>query len=523
MRRPSRRPRHIAHQLRHFSAPRTLRGRLSLVALTTAALLMTVLTVAFNAVAQQRLQHQADDELRTRAAAVATTIDTTGTTVRVMESSHDDLLDTNVWIYAGPRLLEAPPAPAGPLTQVADRLAARGDRVCVTSGSRRPFRLCAHPVGGGRGEATVVTALNLSPYRSSADTLLLGSLALDAVMLASTYALTRLAVGRALRPVRAMTDQAAQWSAVASAERFGGKGHPAELTRLGTSLDSLLDRIRTLLRHEQQLTGELSHELRTPLSRIIAELDWWRSRPRTAEQTRATHEVISDAAVSMRTICDTLLNDARESTVASPGSAEPLTALRHLAESTRPPRHLTIVVDGSAPLVGVSPALLDRIASPLLANACRYARARVTVHVYETSDGVRIDVTDDGPGVPPPFVPHLFEPGRRADPGDGHAGAGLGLPLARRLARSADGDLRFDHAHSPGARFVVSLPTAGRGVDHSPDPRRPPLLHPPEPVQQTAVVRAHPFLDETPAVVEAEDVDQVEDDAFAIGGQGADG
>ncbi|MEU0781625.1 HAMP domain-containing sensor histidine kinase [Streptomyces sp. NPDC006173] len=451
-------PRRAARELLRFLTPRTLRGRLSLVALTTAALLMAVLTLAFNAVAQQRLQHQADDELRTRAAAVATTVDTTGTAVHVVESSHDNLLDSNVWIYAGRHLLEAPPGTASPLTHVADRLAARGDRLCVTTSSHKPFRLCALPVAGGRAEATVITALDLSPYRSSADTLLLGSLALDAVMLASTYALTRLAVGRALRPVGAMTDQAAQWSAVASAERFGSKGHPAELTRLGTSLDSLLDRIRTLLRHEQQLTGELSHELRTPLSRIIAELDWWQGRPRTADQTRASHRVITDAAVSMRTICDTLLDDARDGATATPGTAEPLIALRQLAELSCPPAHLTITVDGSCPAVGVAPALLERIVSPLLANACRYARTRVTVHVDGTSDGVRIDVTDDGPGVPPPFVPHLFEPGRRADTADGHTGAGLGLPLARRLARSADGDLRFDHRHTAGARFVVSLP-----------------------------------------------------------------
>lgn len=451
-------PMRAARDLLRFLTPRTLRGRLSLVALTTAALLMAVLTLAFNAVAQQRLQHQADDELRTRAAAVATTIDTTGTTVRVMESSHDNLLDTNVWIYAGPRLLEAPPGTASPLTHVADRLAAHPGRVCVTTTSHQPFRLCALPVAGGHSEATVIAALDLSPYRSSADTLLLGSLALDAVMLASTYALTRLAVGRALRPVRAMTDQAAQWSAVASAERFGSKGHPVELTRLGTSLDSLLDRIRTLLRHEQQLTGELSHELRTPLSRIIAELDWWQRRPRTADQTRASHQVITDAAVSMRTICDTLLDDARDGSPGTPGTAESLTVLRRLAETSCPPAHLTIVVDGSCPTVGVAPALLERIVSPLLANACRYARASVTVRVHDTSDGVRIEVTDDGPGVPPPFVPHLFEPGRRADPGDGHSGAGLGLPLARRLARSADGDLRCDRRHTGGARFVVCLP-----------------------------------------------------------------
>ena len=206
-------------------APRTLRGQLSLVAVTTAALLMLVLTVAFNAVAQHRLQHQADDELRTRAAAVATTIDTSRRTVRVLETSNDALLDTNVWIYAGRRLLEEPPN-AGSLTHVADALAERGGRRCVTADVDGPLRLCSQPVPADKSGALVVTALDLSPYRSSADTLLLGSLALDAVMLACTYALTRLAVGRALRPVRTMTDQATQWSAVASEERFGACAAP---------------------------------------------------------------------------------------------------------------------------------------------------------------------------------------------------------------------------------------------------------------------------------------------------------
>ncbi|MGV9619740.1 sensor histidine kinase [Streptomyces tendae] len=441
----------------HRLAPRTLRGRLSLVALTTAALLMLILTVAFNAVAQHRLHHQADDELRTRAAAVATTIDTTGTTVRVLETSNDALLDTNVWIYADGRLLEEPPN-AGPLTRVADALAGHGGRRCVTAGVDGPLRLCSQPVSGDNSEATVVTALGLSPYRSSADTLLLGSLALDAVMLACTYALTRLAVGRALRPVRTMTDQATQWSAVASEERFGHTRHPSELTRLGTSLDAILDRIRALLRHERQLTGELSHELRTPLSRIIAELDWWQTRPRTADQTHATHKVIAEAAQSMRTICDTLLDDARGGAPTAPGTAEILPTLRRLTEVLDAPSHLTVSADGPPLEAGVPPALLERIVSPLLTNASRYARSEITVHAYRAPDGVRIEVIDDGPGVPPPFAGQLFEPGRRADPGDGHSGAGLGLPLARRLARSAGGEMTYDPDHTPGARFVVSLP-----------------------------------------------------------------
>lgn len=448
-------------------APRTLRGRLSLVALTTAALLMTILTVVFNAVMDQHLQHQADDELRNRAAAVATTVDTTGPRVRVLETVNDRLLDANVWIYAGTRLLERPPsATAGaPPAQAADRLAAQPGDACATvqTHGHRPVRLCSQRVPGLRASATVVTALDLTPYRSSAGTLLVGSLVLDAVMLGCTYVLTRLSVGRALRPMRTMTDQATQWSAVGSDERFGAEDHPVELARLGASLDALLDRIRTVLRHEQQLTGELSHELRTPLARIVMELDWWRARPRTDSETRATQEVIVEAAQSMGVICDTLLNDARENALhpaTVPGTTDVLTVLNRLLQRLDIPEQVKTAVETQAPVLeaGVAPAPLERILSPLLTNAARYAHSRVTVSARRIPGAVRIDVVDDGPGVPEEFRDELFQPGRRADPGDGHDGAGLGLPLARRVARAVGGEVSYDPRHTPGARFTVSLP-----------------------------------------------------------------
>ncbi|MEU5535226.1 HAMP domain-containing sensor histidine kinase [Streptomyces sp. NPDC020362] len=442
-------------------APRTLRGRLSLVALTTAALLMLILTVVFNTVARHRLQREADDELRTRAAAVATTVDTRGGRVRILETVNDRLLDTNVWIYDGTRLLEQPPTATrtDALTRAADTLAA-GRRGCATLAGPAPVRLCAEPVPGPGTAATVVTALDLSPYRNSAETMLLGSFALDAVMLACTYGLTRLAVGRALRPVRTMTDQATQWSAVASDERFGGRGRPAELAALGSSLDALLDRIRAVLRHERQLTGELSHELRTPLSRIVAELDWWCSRPRSEAETRATHEVIAEAARSMRTICDTLLDEARDGVPTAPGTTEVLPVLHRVAASLDAPGPVRVTVTDGGTLLraGVTSALLERIVSPLLANALRHARTQVALTARRTADGMCVEVTDDGPGVPESFTHLLFQPGKRADPGDGHGGAGLGLPLARRLARSAGGEVAHDARHAPGARFVVTLP-----------------------------------------------------------------
>jgi signal transduction histidine kinase len=455
--------------------PKTLRGRLSLVALTTATLLMVILTVAFNTVVRQHLQHQADDELRTRGTAVAATVDTSGARVRIPETPGEELLDANVWIYAGDRLLEKPPSAtaAGPLTRAAGALAARGGTHCVTARAHGPVRLCTRPVPGtGTGRtgtgtgtgtgATVVTALDLSPYRGSADTLLFGSLALDAAMLACTYALTRLAVGRALRPVRSMTDQATRWSAVASEERFGSTARPVELARLGGSLDALLDRIRALLRHERQLTQELSHELRNPLARIIAELEWWQSRPRSAEETRITQEALADAVRSMRTICDTLLDDARDSASAAPGTSEVVPVLRRLADravTTRPEVEIVVTGPGTGLVAGVADALLERIVSPLLDNALRHASARVEIRACaQPAGGVLVEVTDDGPGVPTSFAPRLFQPGHRADPADGHGGAGLGLPLARRLARSAGGEVHHEEARATGATFVVGLP-----------------------------------------------------------------
>ncbi|WP_336048011.1 sensor histidine kinase [Streptomyces sp. CA2R101] len=445
--------------------PRTLRGRLSLIALTTAALVMVVLTVVFNTVVRQRLQQQADGELRTRARAVAATVDTRRHPVRVLETPGDAALDTNVWIYAGTRLLEHPVSapPGDTVTRTAAGLAAHGDKRCtaMTAGDR--IRLCTEPVGGARPgagpAAVVVTAMDLAPYRASADTLLIASLALDAGVLACTYVLTRLAVGRALRPVRAMTEQATRWSVVASEQRFGAGDRPVELTRLGASLDELLDRIRAVLRHEQQLTRELSHELRNPLARITAELDWWQSRPRSTAETRATHASIADAATSMRTICETVLDDARAGAHTVPGTADVMAVLRRLAARLEAPGKTTLTVSGPDTLVaGVPAALLERIVAPLLDNALRYARARVALRVSPEPDGMRVAVVDDGPGVPAAFAAHLFQPGRRADPEDGHGGAGLGLPLARRLARSAGGEVTHDAGHTPGTRFVVSLP-----------------------------------------------------------------
>ncbi|MFE7127831.1 sensor histidine kinase [Streptomyces sp. NPDC057617] len=443
-------------------APRTLRGRLALIALATSFLWIALLTTVFNLALDTRLHAQADDVLRTRAEAVAATIDTRPDgRLTVREPAEDQALDTGVWIYERGRAIELPPNVPSALQRQADALAGHGTRFAETD-SPTATRLYALPVAGpaDRGQAgTVITSVSLDPYLSTADTALAGSIALSLVLLGGVYLLTRLVVRRALRPVGDMSTQAAEWSKAGVAERFGKDDRPAELVSLAANLDELLDRLATVLRHEQQQAADISHELRTPLARITAETEWLTRRPRTPAEQRASHEAIASAAATMGQICETLLSEARTRTGQTPGSCN-VPALAHelaLRGTDGPPQTPMIEVHGGPATAGVSAALAERILSPLLDNARRYATHTVVIECTAVAGTIRVTVADDGPGIPEDFRDSLFEPGRRATPDDGHDGAGLGLALARRLARAADGDITLD-TDGTGARFTVTLP-----------------------------------------------------------------
>ena len=118
-----------------------------------------------------------------------------------------------------------------------------------------------------------------------------------------------------------------------------------------------------------------------------------------------------------------------------------------------PPQPLRLALDAD---------LAERILQPVVENACRYGLSRVRIKVERDSSRIVYLVEDDGPGVSPDERESIFEPGIRGRAGrasNGVGGAGLGLALARRLARSASGEIAAD-AHHVGGRFLVSLPAA---------------------------------------------------------------
>ena len=429
----------------------TLRSRLALIALLGSAAWIAVIGVVFYVLLSNRLHAQAVAYARDRAESVASATEIVGGSLVEREGVDAGALDAGVWVYSGRTAVERPRTSAE-LQRAVDALVGTRRRA-VRPSVDPPVQLYVLPVlEGGRQLGTIVTSVSLQPYERSLRLALLGSVAVALTVLAGVYGGARIVVSRALRPVELMTRQASDWSADDVNRRFETVARYTELTALAENLDRMLDRIAAALRHEQQLSAELSHELRTPLSHILVEAELLaHSVDPDAVHAQAG---IARSAERMNTILTMLLQAAREQTRTSPGRCD-LSTVTDACVQDWPTTGPAVTVTGSdAVPAGVTGEIAERILQPLLENARRYARKTVLLEVRSTKEGPAIVVSDDGPGVTESLAERVFDPGFTS--GDGHDGAGLGLPLARRLARAAGGEIRCEPGI--GGRFVVTLP-----------------------------------------------------------------
>jgi signal transduction histidine kinase len=214
--------------------------------------------------------------------------------------------------------------------------------------------------------------------------------------------------------------------------------------------------VQSAIRNEQRLTSELAHELRTPLTSIRGDADLILMRDQLPASEREAVEEVAAAALRMSTTISTLLELARnEASVVDASQctlADVLDEVRHdapLAETVA----LDVDVDGVR--LGLPQPLAVRALAPVVANALRYARSQVAVTAVRDGHGyVEVAVRDDGPGISDALAESLFEPGATS----GNT-TGLGLALARRIARSAGGDVTVAPDSRPGATtFTVRLP-----------------------------------------------------------------
>jgi heavy metal sensor kinase len=279
---------------------------------------------------------------------------------------------------------------------------------------------------------------------------------------------------RSLAPVARITDAASRIEAENLSERIPVRNRDDELGRLAAVLNALLQRLERSFQQQKQLLADTSHELRTPVTIIRSEAEVTLSRGRNPDEYRHALEVIRSESAHLTSLIEGVLLLARADAQQKSISTAPLqlasvidgsvSALRRVASARE--ISLSCSAEGPMPMRGDA-ELLRRMLLNLLDNAIKFTKSGGQVRVDAHRDGPNyvIDVSDTGGGIPLGAQEKIFDRFFRADAERGRSddrdsasGAGLGLPIARWIARAHGGDLRLLRSTAEGSTFEVVLP-----------------------------------------------------------------
>jgi signal transduction histidine kinase len=209
-----------------------------------------------------------------------------------------------------------------------------------------------------------------------------------------------------------------------------------------------------------------SHELRTPAAVIhgIASTLHLRGGQLADEQIGELRRTLYEQTSRMRQLVDQLLDLSRLEANGIRIEPQPLnvrTRIQDLLHLVPPEVASTVSMSVANDLEAlVDPDAFDRIVSNLIVNAARYGDAPIEIAAEQRDRHFRLSVSDHGRGVPPEFVPELFERFTRSGSSkqDRSEGAGLGLAIAKSFAQAHGGDLLYEQVEPHGARFELVLP-----------------------------------------------------------------
>ena len=271
----------------------------------------------------------------------------------------------------------------------------------------------------------------------------------------------------ALDPVDKMQKKARQIRADDPTAQLPVPDTHDELTRLATTLNDLLRRIRASVEHERRFIADASHELRTPLSLLKIQIDLTRSRPRTPAELHHALDRIGIETEHLIKLANDLLLVARADEGSLNLSTEAV-QLRDIAHAAARPFLHQLEGAGRTIEIDVSPYTrtrgdteqLRRAIGNLIDNAITYGDGAITV-TTRTNAGrdIEIHVTDQGPGIPEDFIQNAFDRFTTVRPGRTAGGTGLGLAIVKAIAEAHAGSAHVSNRPSGGADTWIILPS----------------------------------------------------------------
>jgi signal transduction histidine kinase len=434
--------------------PRTIRFRITAIATTLSAVLLTAMSLLMVVVLQAQLTDNLDEGLRQRSDTITALL---ATSVPEELAGDEDLLVQVVLPDGEIVAASTNLAGAEPIAPLEPGIRRTGD----VPGRSEEFRVLTRSVDTAGGPAFLIVGINFDdvtdPVRIVSRLLALSVPAVVLILGLLTWWLT----GRTLRPVEKMRAEMAEISGTNLGRRVREPETGDEIDRLAHTMNETLDRLEDAVRRQQRFVADASHELRGPLTRIRSELEVDLARPELADPT-ATERSVLDEAIGLQHLVDDLLQLARSDAGAAEMTPAPvdlddivLREARRLRDRGR------VVIDTSrvsaAQVIG-DRNQLGRAVQNLLDNAERHAATTVTVTLDESDGIARMTVTDDGSGIDPAQRERVFERFTRLDDARTRdsGGSGLGLAITRDIVERHGGTIRLDDG--PTTRFVLEVP-----------------------------------------------------------------
>jgi signal transduction histidine kinase len=272
-----------------------------------------------------------------------------------------------------------------------------------------------------------------------------------AVLLVSVVALSLIAVRWVTRPLALLGRAADELGRDIQRPPLDESG-PLEVRRAAQAFNTMQARLARFLRDRAHLLAAVSHDLKTPITRL-------RLRAELLENPELKAKFVHDLD-EMEAMVRTTLDFLRDVNAHEPVQPVDVNALIESLQADADELGQQVQIDGSAasPYAG-RPLALQRCLRNLIDNAVKYGK-RATVHVNDGAARLQIIVADEGPGIPEQQLEQVFEPFFRLEPSRSRetGGVGLGLSIARDIARAHGGDLLLRNRASRGLEAVLTLP-----------------------------------------------------------------
>ncbi|MBW8751741.1 MAG: HAMP domain-containing protein [Propionibacteriales bacterium] len=290
-----------------------------------------------------------------------------------------------------------------------------------------------------------------------------GLLAITVPLIAVALAvIVWLSVGRALKPVEVMREEADAITTTRLRRRLAVPPGHDEVPRLAQTLNEMLDRIDEGQRLQRQFVSDASHELRSPLAAIRQSADVARMHPDQVDVATLAGDVLAESERLGDLVGALLLLARLEGDEIGVGGVLDLDDVV-LTEVARAHERWDVRIDATGVGAGRtsgSTVLLGQVVRNLLDNACRHAASTVTVALRELDDVVELEVSDDGSGISVADRGRVFERFVRLDEARARdeGGSGLGLAIVRKIVETSHGSVDVGESATGGALFVVRLP-----------------------------------------------------------------